>query len=310
MIFTAPVNHFRVSSMVQPSPAIPPAPAAFLFYGHAPSPGFLRRVAAARRELAGRADVHVLAYVENAAALVPAFKGVAPVHAYDRARMETMGYPRKGAAPFRILPGNTDMPVLAFARDHPAYDVVWLFEYDVAFTGPLSELVDAFAASPADLISTNIGPARAGWPHLVSGEVPPSWPRRPDPPLRALLSAFRASRRLLEEVERFYRDGGWGHYEWTWTYVAQATGLGIEDFGGSGPFVAPGNRRRFYTSSPGAPDLFPGTFRYRPAVARPGWRRRTLWHPVKEGHREPLVPFLRYRVNVTRRWLRNLGIVR
>jgi hypothetical protein len=159
-----------------------------------------------------------------------------------------MGYPLKGRAPFQLMPGNTDMPVLAFVRDNPGYDTVWLFENDVAFTGPLSGLIEAFADSPADLLTTSIAPPADYWFHSAATVLPEDWPADL-PALRAFLPAFRASNRLLAEVDRFYRDGGDGHYEQIWVTVALAKGLVLEDFGGNGQYFSPSNRNRFYTST-------------------------------------------------------------
>ena len=275
--------------------------AAFLIFTNVLSEGVLRQVATAERELAGFCEVHVIGYFPDVAAAPAPFGAHPRFHAYDRARMEATGYPLKGR-PFRLMPGNTDMPILAFVRDNPSYDAVWLFENDVAFTGPLSRLVEAFADSHADLLATSIAPLPSDWVHAGATVYPEGWPADL-PPIRAFFPAFRVSRRLLAEVDRFYRDGGSGHYEHIWPYVAQAQGLELEDFGGSGRYVKPGNRNRFYTSTPETAHLYPGTFRFRPPRRRPGKRPMTLWHPVKETVDTSLLTTVREHAKMTGRWL-------
>lgn len=275
---------------------------AFLFFGHKLFPRFIQQIGAARRELAGIADVHVIGYFDDLAAAPPRFLEDPAFHAYDRQRIEALGYPRKGGRPFRLMPGNCDALVLAFAQDHPEYDCFWQFEYDVVFTGPLPSLVEAFADSASDLLCTNVGKVSKYWSFHHMSHMPAGWPDLSHEPLRGFLPVFRASRRLLEAIDAFYREGGDGHHEFSWAYVARARNLVIEDIGGSGPYVRPGNRNRFYTSVPFAQVYYPGTFRWRPALNRPGRRRSTLWHPVKETP-EPLSwDYFYHRLRYLARW--------
>ena len=274
---------------------------AFLIYSNVLSKRVLQQIAKAEAELGGSCDVHVIGYFPDAATAPAAFGSNPRYHAYDQARMETMGYPLKGR-PFHLMPGNTDMPILAFARDNPRYDTVWLFENDVAFTGPLSSLIEAFADSPADLLTTSIAPPPDGWAHMVATVIPEGW-SGDVAPIRAFLPVFRASRRFLADVDGFYCDGGDGHYEQIWPYVALARGLELEDFGGQGQYVKPGNRNRFYTSTPETPPLYPGTFRYRPPRRHAGTRPMTLWHPVKEKVDMSLLTEVKVHVRLTGRWL-------
>lgn len=253
---------------------------AFLFYTHKASPAFLARIARMREELAGQCDLHVIGYFPSDDRVPAPFRTEPGFHAYGPDAMATLGYPVKGKAPFRITPGNSDMVFIRFALDHPQYQTFWLMEWDAVFTGPLPLLCGAFAESPSDLIGTNIIEFSPHWHHLHMNVIPPNWPGAPV--LRAFLPVMRFSRRLIDAVDAFYRDGGGGHYEITWIFVALSQGMEVEDLGGDGRFVRPGNKNRFYTSTARVRDLYPGTFRYRPTMRRPGGRPNMLYHPVKD----------------------------
>ena len=56
-----------------------------------------------------------------------------------------------------------------------------------------------------------------------------------------------------------------------------AAGMNLEEIGGDGPFVRPGNTERFYTRHSGPT----GTLRWRPVWTEPLTRPNTLYHPVK-----------------------------
>lgn len=267
----------------------PACRSAFLIYAHDITPRLLGKLAAARRDLAGRCDVHVIGYFPDPVNAPPPFGQDPCFHAFGSRDMAALSLPHKGPAPFRIIPGNSDMLFLQFARRFPCYDSFWIMEWDVEFTGNLGDLVAVFEGSSSHLLCTNIRRVNPGWRHLRMNRWPEGWP--PDPRLCGFMPFVRFSRELLDQVERFYREGGSGHYEYVWASVATACGLPIEDFGGSGPYVRKGNRNRFYTSTPHTRDMFPGTFRFRPPLRRAGRRRNTLWHPVKD-RRQSLSDYL------------------
>ncbi len=62
--------------------------------------------------------------------------------------------------------------------------------------------------------------------------------------------------------------------------ISAQNGMVIEDFGGRGRFVRPGNRDRFYFARGDNYSHSPGSFVFRP-VQRVLPRPNTLWHPVK-----------------------------
>lgn len=277
---------------------------AFLILTHQLDPQSRALIARAKDQLKGLCDVHVVGYFDDPDLAPPEFAQDPAYHAFGPNDLRHAEYPLKGKRqPFKLLPGNGDLMILKFARRNPVYQQIWGYEYDVEFTGPLSVLIGAFADSEADLLGTNLGPPHYAWQHDNMTSIPDGWPDAQDDVERGFFPLFRVSRRLLTEMDKFYRASGDGHYEWSWPYVARARGLVIEDVGGDGPYVAPGNTNRFYTSSPDRRDLYPGTFRYRPAQAQPGRRPNTLYHPIK-AQPVPTPDFLRYRVKYLARLIR------
>jgi hypothetical protein len=202
-----------------------------------------------------------------------------PVFAFDGPEMRRLGFPRKGRFPSAC---DVDCFVLLYAEARPLPERLWVVEYDVDFSGRWSALFDAFLDSGADLLATTVlrHAATPGWENWKTVRSPAG---RPDPDrlLRAFLPCHRVSRRALGALKAAYRAGWSGHYEATVPTVLAEAGLAIEDMGGDGEFVRPGNRNRFYTNTPAAADLSPGSFVFRPVRRtcgpEPGW----LWHPVK-----------------------------
>jgi hypothetical protein len=180
--------------------------------------------------------------------------------------------------------GHTDLSALHFFRKNPDFDFYWFVEYDVRFSGDWAEFFAVFEGDSTDLLTTSLRRATVDetWMH---------WPTlRPSCTAAPLGSAdricgfmpiFRVSRRGMEVMDRAYREGWTGHCEATWPTIINHAGLRIQDIGGDGEFVAPGNRNRFYTNTLSSRDLSPGSLAFRPARFRPGPQRNRLWHPVK-----------------------------
>jgi hypothetical protein len=208
--------------------------------------------------------------------------------AFTRTDLEALGYP--GRAQIRhafggrrnMALGHADLPVLLFRSRYPHYRQFWIVEYDVRWTGAWIEFFDAFAESPADLLGTTVNryPECPQWSHwnslaLTTVEVDQAdW-------VRGFFPVYRISARALDCIDAAYREGNRGHMEALMPNVLHAAGLVIEDVGGSGSFVAPGNRNRFYDNTPTANNLSPGSFVYRPERPAPGAEAERLWHPVK-----------------------------
>jgi hypothetical protein len=177
-------------------------------------------------------------------------------------------------------PRNIELPLLAFFLENPSYTHYWLMEYDVRFTGHWwSEFFQHFAANRSDLLATT----------LFDYEFRPDWdnwqtlrsPRHiaESARTRALLSLCRLSNKALQVIHEAYTEGWTGHYEVTIPTILKTSGLILEDVGGNGKYVAPGNTNRFYRNSPERAGLAPGTFTVAPNTLSSS--EKLLWHPIK-----------------------------
>jgi hypothetical protein len=180
--------------------------------------------------------------------------------------------------------GHTDLILLHFWRAQPGHARYWVLEYDVRWSGDWRRFFDSFEDDPADLlcpgiISRDADPGWFNWPTLAGPEELPEAVQ-----LRAFLPVFRASAALLRHMDTAYRAGWGGHCECTWPTLARHAGLDVVDLGGDGPLTPARYRGRFYSNTPAALYLAPGTLVFKPVLHRIGRRRNMLWHPVKPFH--------------------------
>ncbi len=183
---------------------------------------------------------------------------------------------------------DLDLPVLQYARRHPWYLWLWVISEEVAFSGRWGTLFDAFDDSRADLLATTVCgyETMPGWEHWDSLMVPgQALPRHRW--LHAFLPLYRLSRSAVNALDEAYRSGWGGHFAAALPTILADAGLALEDIGGDGPFVAPGNRNRFYVNTPGTPSLSPGSLVHRPLRLIPGARPDQLWYPVGPPAFEP-----------------------
>lgn len=177
---------------------------------------------------------------------------------------------------------NIDLPLLWFFQHSPRYEGYWLMEYDVRFTGHWMDFFRHFAANRSDLLATTIFDYafRPGWDNWATLKSPRKVPEQDR--VRALLSLCRLSNAALRAVHEAYCGGWSGHYEVTIPTILKTRGLSLEDIGGDGGYVAPGNLNRFYRNSPGIAGLAPGTFTVAPNAISDDYPSGMLWHPIKE----------------------------
>jgi hypothetical protein len=178
-------------------------------------------------------------------------------------------------------PRNIDLPLLWFFQRNPGYEYYWLMEYDVRFTGHWADFFQHCARSRSDFLATTLFDYafRPGWDNWGTLKSPR---RIPEPQrVRALLALCRLSNAALQAIHQAYCEGWSGHYEVAIPTIVKTSGLALEDFGGSGRYVAPGNENRFYRNTPEAPGLAPGTFTVAPNLISDAYPANMLWHPIK-----------------------------
>ncbi len=229
---------------------------------------------------AGGRDVYVL--LNKTDDVNPGYRRPADISVFEFTveDLRRLDYPFKGR---RIRDKDIELFAFTFMRAHPEYDRVWVVEYDVAYTGRWGDLFDHFDRSDAALLATSLHrwAVNPAWPNWSSVRTPDGPPVELSAYVRAFMPFYRLSRAGFEALDRAYRAGWDGFYEGIVPRILLDAGLAVEDLGGSGEFVAPHNRGRFYSSNPADNTLSPGTFVFRPIVARPGPGADTLWHPVK-----------------------------
>ena len=185
------------------------------------------------------------------------------------------------------IPGNEDGLLMNAMDRLPGYDWYWYIEYDMAFSGDWRTFFRAMAASDADLLAINMirHDDCPDWPLWKSLEIPADHQLPPDKWIRAHFAISRFSSRINAVLVPVYKQGWSGHAEALLATLADQEGMRIEDIGGDGEFVRPGNVNRFYRSTPTSNSLGPGTLVFRPAMDQPGDEPDMLWHPVKKASR-------------------------
>lgn len=224
-----------------------------------------------------------------------------PHHFVTTPEIRNPAYPRKSNGPGWGIwrGGHTDLIALSFFSAHPDYERYWFVEYDVRFSGRWNEFFTFFDADPADFLSTSMRRMtdQPEWMHWPTLQVPAdAGTIAAADRLASFMPVYRVSRRALETIDRAYRDGWGGHCEVAWATIVNWAGLTVEDLGGDGEFVAPGNRTRFYSNTVKNEALSPGSLVFRPVRSWTGSHRNWLWHPVKPLH-------FKLREDVRRAWM-------
>jgi hypothetical protein len=229
---------------------------------------------------------------ESTFTIVPLFdhtKGAYPVEHIPGAHAVTCKQVEK-LLPYRkkhkqhagtFWPRNIDLPLMWYFHENPQYDYYWVMEYDVRFTGDWASFFGHFAASRSDLLATTLfdfefRPSWDNWGTLRSPRPVPERER-----VRALFPLYRLSNASLGALHEAYSDGWSGHYEVTIPTILKTRGLVLEDIGGSGKYVGPGNHNRFYQNSPERAGLAPGTFTVAANQVADSYPPNLLWHPIK-----------------------------
>ena len=267
-------------------------PTVLLFQTHFFDRGAARLFERLRRQCPPHFECVVLMHVP-AGTPKPRRLAAVPHHFVSTPEIRALDYPRKtadrdwtGRSWEFWGGGHCDLVPMHFYNAYPHFARYWVIEYDVRFTGNWRTFFDAFEDSGSDFLSTSIrrrrdNPVWVNW-ESVQGPAPESEIERHRvavfPPI------FRANQAAMARMDAAYRAGWGGHLEAAWGSILDFHGLKLEDIGGDGEFVRPGNRHRFYTAAkPNAQcDLLaPGTIMAKPPLFRPGSTPNRLYHPVK-----------------------------
>jgi hypothetical protein len=202
-------------------------------------------------------------------------------HVYGPDAMESLGYPLKGAArPFKLIPGNCDLPPLLFRRQQPQYEQYWVVEDDVEYSGEIHSLFAGLERRTGDLLAAHLARGYAAWTYA-------SMLRATDPAVTpasswlVFLTFYRISGAALDVIDRYYRAGWSAHSENAWATILKHAGMTVVDFGGAGEFVAEADRNKRYHGL--ANDGFEksGSFGTMNIRLRAGRQKDMLWHPIK-----------------------------
>lgn len=251
---------------------------AFIIFTHFLNDRILRFLKRAQQELSSSHDIYVIGFFESSASIPQEFQDIPCAVVCTPADLKDLAFPGVAQDPnYKIIPGDNDMPILWFALRNPEYLEFWVFEGDVDYTGSIGDLIRHLDQSDADLLLTWLRGAKPGWAHFKPRSLPQGWPAPEESRLCGLLSVYRTSRSLIDEVVKFYSSGGRGHSEWVWPQVAARRGKKYFDL-----LDFPFEERTLYRRWPQYRERSLGTFRYRPTMSKPGRRKNTLWHPVKD----------------------------
>jgi hypothetical protein len=254
-----------------------------LFRVHEDKDIFRQALAKLRREVSPL-DVQAVIYLKDKSDPPRTFENE---YIVDHADLQTLPYEARlrGFDPDNSRNYN-ELPVLHFYRANPDYDVYWIVECDVHYSGSWGDLFDTLSTSRADLLTTTIAdradnPDWYHWGGLRQGDTPAP----PDLCVKVFMPFARVSRAALAAIDEAYVAGWTGHPEGTWPTICRLRNLAIEDLGGDGTFTPARWKNKHYRNTLCDPYLSPGTFRFRPPVTMAEIEASSpaplLWHPVK-----------------------------
>jgi len=213
----------------------------------------------------------------------------ASLHPFEFSEISSFGYQLPAYLP--AMPpsiwGHCDTAVLHFYRQHRHYDYYWLVEYDVGFSGPWGEFFDSWSENTSDFLCQYVmrrseAPQWRWWMAIGRTDLDP-FPESIK--LRCYCPIFRISDRAIALLDWARSHGWWGNCEILMPTLFHMNRLVVEDMGGSGQFVRPANRERFYVTDCSMytqrPDPVQGSVRWRPFMKEVGAVPRKLWHPIK-----------------------------
>ena len=202
-------------------------------------------------------------------------------HVYGPDAMDTLGYPVKGAArPFKLIPGNCDLPPLLFRRAHPQYEQYWVIEDDVEYSGDVHQLFAGLAPREGDLLAAHLARGEESWTYSSMLHAP-GIDLTPTTSWLVFLTFFRISGAALDLIDDYYRKGWSAHSENAWATILKHGGMTVVDIGGNGEFVAEEDRNKRYHGLANDGFAKNGSFGTLNIRLRAGRQKDVLWHPIK-----------------------------
>ena len=224
---------------------------------------------ALEQSLQGKADVY-FAYRQQGDVLPVSLQNIENLFVFTSDVLKELGYTpiERG----KLVPGSNHFPLLKFYKENQGYDYYWLVEDDVRFSGEWKDFFGSFASCTSDFLSSVIetkaeNPNWYWWTSLKTGNEVIAEEKL----LKSFNPIYRLSSQALACIDAHLRIGWMGHYEVLLPTLLYNKGFLLEDFGGEGTFVRPGNNARFYDDT---------SMRIAPVL--PDDRKNYLFHPVKE----------------------------
>lgn len=224
---------------------------------------------ALEQSLQGMADVY-FAYHQQGDVLPVSLQNIENLFVFTSDVLNELGYTpiEKG----KLVPGSNHFPLLKFFKENQCYDYYWLVEDDVRFSGEWKDFFGSFASCTSDFLSSVIetkaeNPTWYWWTSLKTGNEVIAEEKL----LKSFNPIYRLSSQALACIDAHLRIGWMGHYEVLLPTLLYNKGFLLEDFGGEGTFVRPGNNARFYDDT---------SMRIAPVL--PDDRKNYLFHPAKE----------------------------
>lgn len=230
-------------------------------------------------------DFHICSYEEDAEQSVSQIElnGHVFQHwVFGRTSAFSLGYGEKvNEKNWVLIPGNCDVPVLAFFRANNNYQRYWLVEDDVDYSGDVKTLIDDVSAHQADLQCSHLQQCWDLWTNNKMLKAISDKKIEFSETFVCFLPFFSITNEGLSLIDQAYRDGWAGHHEQIWPTILLRAGLKVRDIGGSGEFVAKEDiNLHYFGLAPGGLNKV-GSFIPTPPRLFMGSKPNTLWHPVK-----------------------------
>lgn len=194
---------------------------------------------------------------------------------------EKLNYPIKGNTyPFKLKPGNCDLPIIAFWKDHPDYARYWIMEDDVDYSGNPTNMLDELSEINADLMATHLTKFFPKWDYSSIFKSANKDIHYQDRWL-CFLPFHVIKSTALQTINDVYAQGWDGHHEMTWPTALIAHNQTVIDIGGRGPYVNSEMRDKYYHGLENDAYRKNGSFGTLTIRLRPGHTKNILWHPVK-----------------------------